>query len=221
MLKEIIGSQHKSTSRDYFERMNQEKPKIMDVATNYSKEYWDGDRKFGYGGYSYDGRWKPVAEKIILEYGLNEQSSVLDLGCGKAFLLHEIKKLIPEISVEGIDISQYAIDSTLDEIKPFISVGDLNSPELLSKFTETQFDLCLSIMTLHNLDLPNLENTLKEISRISKDCFIAVESYRNWEELTNLQCWALTCKSFFTPNEWEYLFKKNDLKTDFEFLYFN
>ena len=220
MLKEIINTNHNKTSRNYFERMNNEKPKGMELASKFEFDYWDGDRKHGYGGYSHDERWIPIAKKIIEEYSLTNESKVLDLGCGKAFLLLEIKKLLPGISVLGLDISQHAIDSTLEEIKPHIKRADLNSPEALQEFQDDEFDLCFSIMTFHNLGIQSLERSISEMSRVSKQAYLAVESYRNWEELTNLQCWALTCKSFYTPEGWKYLLEKNGFSGDYEFLYF-
>ena len=93
----IVSKLHQSTKRDYLKRMIDEKVECMKIAKKYEKEYWDGDRRYGYGGYKYiPGRWKSVAEMLIKNYNLNNNSSVLDVGCGKAFLLYEMKLLLPE-----------------------------------------------------------------------------------------------------------------------------
>ncbi len=220
MYKDFISSHHTSTPRDYFQRMNSQKKICMETASQFEKDYWDGDRKFGYGGYTYDGRWSALAEKLVNEYKLTNDSKILDLGCGKAFILFEIQKILPKVSLVGRDISKHAISNVPKELVADLELIDLTNEGCLADFSEKQFDLTLSIMTLHNLELPDLESSLREIERISKNSFIAMESYRNWEELTNLQCWALTCKSFFSPREWEYLFEKTKFSGDYEFLYF-
>ena len=86
------------------------------IAKQYGKEFFDGDRVNGYGGYYYDGRWKKVVEKLKQFYGINENSSVLDIGCGKGFLLYDLLDMIPGIKVSGIDISEYAINKALDKL---------------------------------------------------------------------------------------------------------
>ena len=95
-LRDFITRLHVSTNRDYLARMNDDKIECMKIASQFSEQYWDGDRRLGYGGYKYiPGRWKPVAEQIIKSYNLESGSKVLDVGCGKGFLLYELKLLIP------------------------------------------------------------------------------------------------------------------------------
>lgn len=215
---QIINTLHISTKRNYLERMNNSKIECMRVARRFDKSYWDGDRKFGYGGYKYmPNRWTNVAKIIIKKYKLSNRSKILDVGCGKGFLLLEIFKILPKIKIYGIDISKYAIKKAPQEIKRFLSYGDISKK---LKFKKKYFDLTISINTLHNLKVFNLFNALKEINRVSKKTFISVESYRNEKELFNLQCWALTCNSFFSKDEWEWIFKKCKYSGDYEFIYF-
>ncbi len=214
---ELLTSLHTATKRDYFARMSATKPSEMKISKKYDFDYWDGERKYGYGGYQYDGRWKPLAEMIIDKYRLTNESSVLDLGCGKAHLLFEIKRILPGISITGIDISNHAIDDAKEEVRAFLKVVDIREG---LDFGHKEFDLAISLMVFHNFELPELEAALKEMTRVSKKSYLAVESYRNEEELCNLQCWALTCESFLSPREWEYLFDKNDYYGDYEFLFF-
>ena len=94
----IITKIHNSTKRNYLERMVNSKVKCMLEAKKYEKNYWDGPRKFGYGGYSYiPGRLTPVAKKLIKKFKLNNKSKILDFGCGKGYLLYEIKTLKSEL----------------------------------------------------------------------------------------------------------------------------
>ena len=138
-LVDFVTSLHKSTSRNYIDRMMDDKAKCMKVAKKYDFDYWDGDRKFGYGGYKYmEGRWKPVAEKLIKNYNLNNSSSILDIGCGKAFLLYEIKLILPEIKIVGTEISKYAIQNAKEEVKKDII---LHPAEKKYPYADNQFDL--------------------------------------------------------------------------------
>jgi len=213
----LFKDNHTSTKRDYFQRMNAEKFEKMIVSKKFSYDYWDGDRSFGYGGYEYDGRWKSVAKKLIAHYNLSNESKILDIGCGKGYLLYEIKELLPGATIAGVDISKYAVDNSKEEVRSYLSVHDIRE-EL--PYSDKSFDLTLSLMTLHNLELPELELALAEISRVSKNSYISVESYRNERELTNLQCWALSCEAFFSPRSWEHIFKQSGYIGDFEFLFF-
>ena len=115
----LFNKLHKKTSRKYIERMVDDKIKCMTKSKEYDYDYWDGDRRFGYGGYKYDGRWKEIAEDFISQYNLTNSSKVLDVGCGKAFLLYEIKQILRDIQIVGFDISKYAINNAKDEIKKY------------------------------------------------------------------------------------------------------
>ena len=219
-MKEIrlITKLHKKTKRNYIERMLNEKIKCMKISKKYGKDYWDGDRKYGYGGYKFiPGRWSGVAKNLIKRYKLNNNSKILDVGCGKGYLLYEIKKILPLISIKGFDISKYAIDNAPKDLKKDLFVADVKKK---IKFKKNFFDLVISIGCFHNLEIFDLKNSLSEINRVGKKKFILVESYRNNKELFNLQCWALTCESFFSKNEWIWIFKKFGYNGDFEFIYF-
>ena len=218
-LKNFINALHVSTKRNYIGRMSDDKIKCMEVASKFEKDYWDGNRRYGYGGYIYiPGRWKKVAEEMIKEYKLNSKSKVLDVGCGKGYLLFELKLLIPEIEIKGIDISNYGIENAKPEVKKYISKYDAGKE---FPFGDNEFDLLISINTFHNLEINELKSAIQESSRVSKNSYIAVESYKNCEELFNLQCWALTCKSFYSYNEWIWLFNEFNYDGDYEFIYFN
>ena len=195
-----------------------DKANCMKIARKYDYDFWDGNRRYGYGGYKFvNNYWTPVAEQIIQDYNLNDKSKILDVGCGKGYLLFEIVKLIPNINIAGFDISNYALKNAKDEIKPYIYN---HRAEDKTNYAEKEFDLVISLATLHNLHLRELVNSLKEISRISIQSYIMVESYRNEKELFNLQCWALTCNAFYNDDDWKYIFEYSGYKGDYEFIYF-
>jgi len=187
------------------------------VAKQFSDQYWDGDRKYGYGGYYYDGRWLPVATAIADHYQLKAGDRILDVGCGKAFLLHEFTKILPEVEVFGLDISRYAIENAKIGNQSRLFIGSATD----LPFDTDYFDLVISITTLHNLYCNELDLALREIERVGKgNKYIVVESYRNEEEKANLLYWQLTCESFYTPEEWDWWFQHCRYKGDHSFIYF-
>ncbi len=217
-IKNFISKLHNSTKRDYISRMVDNKVYCMKVSKKYDEEYWDGKRRFGYGGYKYiPGRWTSVAKSLIKNYKLNNKSSILDVGCGKAFLLYEIKKLLPNIKICGFDISKYSLRSSKKEIKKFLFAHKAQNKY---PFKNKQFDLVISLGCLHNLKIFEIKKALNEIQRVGKKSYVMLESYRNEKELFNLQCWALTCESFFEKKEWIWIYNYFGYKGDYEFIYF-
>ena len=217
-LKKYVTANHEKVSRNYLERMTNDKVKCMFVAKKYGYDYWDGDRKFGYGGYKYiKGYHSVLAKKLIKDYSLNNQSKILDVGCGKGYLLYEIKKIIKNAKIFGLDISRYAKNNAKIEIKKKIKIWDVNNK---LEFNNKYFDLVISINTLHNLKLKNLNQCLQEIERIGNSKFICVESYRNEVEQFNLQCWALTAETILDEDSWKWIFKNSGYSGDYEFIYF-
>jgi len=197
--------------------MQDAKVECSEIARRYGRDYWDGDRRYGYGGYRYDGRWRAVAERLIQTYGLADGARILDVGCGKAFLLYELKQLLPQAEVTGFDASEYAIKNAKPEISDRLF---RHQAETTFPFADKTFDLVVSLTTLHNLELPELKAALDEIERVGKRAYVVVESYRSVQELFNLQCWALTCEAFFRPREWVWLFNAFGYSGDYEFIFF-
>ena len=204
-LRQIVTPLHLSTKRDYLFRMQDEKIHCMEIAKQYGKDYWDGDRRYGYGGYRYiPGRWQPVAQALINLYELTEESRILDIGCGKGFLLYELKLLLPKLEVCGIDISEHGLAEAKEEIRPFLF---RHKAQDTLPFKDKEFDLVISLGTFHNLHLFELHKALSEMERVGNHGYLMLESYKNEKELFNMQCWALTCESFFNVDEWVWLYK--------------
>ena len=217
-LVNYVTELHQATSRSYIDRMVDDKVNCMLKAKEYEFDYWDGNRCYGYGGYKYiPGRWKPVAELLIKNYNLTNNSSVLDVGCGKAFLLYEMKLLLPHLKISGFDISKHGLMSAKKIINKDLFIHCAQDPY---PFKDGQFDLVMSLGCLHNLRIFELKVALKEIERVGKQGYVMLESYRSEKELFNLQCWALTCESFFDDKEWIWIYNHFDYTGDYEFIYF-
>lgn len=217
-LKNYISSLHQSTERDVLARMKDEKVKCMIKAKEYGFDYWDGDRRFGYGGYKYlPGRWKPVAEALIRDYDLKAGSRILDIGCGKGYLLYEMFLLEPGLVISGFDSSIYALENSKEEIRPFLFQQKAEDPY---PFGDNEFDLVISLGTFHNLKIFHLKKALSEMQRVGKQKYLMLESYRNEQEMFNLECWALTAESLFSVSEWIWLYNEFGYTGDYEFIFF-
>jgi protein-L-isoaspartate(D-aspartate) O-methyltransferase len=216
---DFVMKLHRGTKRDYLERVvNHDKATCAEVAQQYGKDYWDGDRKYGYGGYKYDGRWRPIAADMARYYGLKPGDKILDVGCGKGYLLYEFTQVIPGVQVLGVDISQYAIDNAKEEVKPFLRPGNA----IALPFEDHSFDFVVSLATLHNLYNYELRQALEEIERVGKGNkkHVMVESYRNEREKVNLLYWQLTCHTFYTPKEWEWFLNESGYTGDYSYIAF-
>ena len=218
MYRDFITQTHQATKRNYLERVvDHNKAECATVAGRFGAEYWDGDRRYGYGGFKYDGRWRKVAEMMCEAYGIKSGDKILDVGCGKAFLLYEFTQVVPGVEVAGVDISEYGIQHSKEEVMSRLVLA--NATKL--PFQDQEFDFVYSINTLHNLYNYDLFASVKEIQRVGKTKrHITVESYRNEQEKANLLYWQLTCKSFYTPKEWEWFFAQAGYSGDYGCIYF-
>lgn len=174
------------------------------IASRFGQEYFDGDRMYGYGGYYYQPRfWQETVKRFRDYYGLGSTSQVLDVGCAKGFMLFDLKELIPDISVRGIDVSDYALRHAVESIKPFLQLGDARS----LPFDDRSFDLVISINTIHNLALEDCKRALNEIQRVSRGhAFIMVDAWRNEQEKEKFLKWNLTAKTYMHVDDWKTLF---------------
>lgn len=215
---DFMGRLHSATTRDYLARVNaHDKARCAEIAIQYGKEYWDGERHLGYGGYKYDGRWRAVAEAMARQYHLQPDARILDVGCGKGFLLYEFTQVLPEATVAGLDISTYAIDNAKPEVRPFLTHG--TAAHL--PYDDHSFDLVVSIATLHNLYNYELATALREIERVGRGAkHITVEAYRDEREKVNLLYWQLTCRTFLSTKEWEWLFETAGYTGDYGYIFF-
>jgi len=185
------------------------------IAKKFGKEFFDGDRKYGYGGFSYNPKyWTETVKLFIERYNLNESSSILDVGCGKGFMLVDFLKAIPSLKVAGIDISNYAIENSHELVRNQLKVANcLNLP-----FADKSFDLVISINTIHNLDVQGCIKSIQEIERVKKKySYIVVDGWDTLEEERELKSWVLTAVTLLQTSEWEKLFKKAGYTGDYSF----
>lgn len=207
MGKEInLMENYPRTKRDPSQRAAAKTEEDRRIAREFGKDFFDGDRKVGYGGFNYHPRfWQPVIPTFQQYYGLTANSSVLDVGCAKGFMLYDMMQMIPGIKVEGIDISEYAIENAHPEVKPYVRVGNAVS----LPYPDNSFDLVISVTTVHNLVREECGKALQEIMRVSKgNAFIQIDGYYTDEEKKALDDWVLTAKTIMHADEWKAFFKE-------------
>lgn len=201
------------TERRVEERGQEKTEEDRSIGRQFGKEYFDGDRRYGYGGYSYQPRfWQPVVPTFIDYYGLDDECTILDVGCAKGFMMKDFSDALPGIDIKGVDISKYAIEHALEQMKPNIQWANAtNLP-----FEDKSFDLVISINTIHNLPLEECQQALKEIQRVSRrDAFITVDAYRTPEEKKRMDAWNLTAQTYMSVDEWKKLFKTVGYEGDY------
>ena len=188
------------TKRNVEERGETKTEDVRHIARQFGKEFFDGDRQYGYGGFKYFSRfWQPVIPTFQKHFSLTSSSSLLDVGCAKGFMLHDLEELIPGIAVSGVDISDYAIENAMEDVQSKVQVADaINLP-----FADNSFDIVIAINTIHNLEREDCAKALREIERVSrKGSFITVDAYRDDEEKERMFAWNLTAKTIMSVDEW-------------------
>jgi len=195
------------TQRDISGRLICKTKEDQKIACQFGKEFFDGSRNQGYGGFYYNARfWKNVVPAFQQHWNLINGDSVLDIGCAKGFMIYDMQLLIQGLQVSGIDISEYAIDNAKEEVKNFCKVA--NATDL--PFADKSIDVSISITTLHNLEEKELVRALLEIERVTKrGSFITLDAYRNNEERDRMEAWNLTAKTVMHVDEWKQFF--NDI----------
>jgi SAM-dependent methyltransferase len=203
--KEIdILINYPKAKRDLNARLESKSEESRKIGRKFGFDYFDGDRNHGYGGFSYNPKfWQPVIPTIVENYKISNSSNVLDVGCAKGFFLYDLKLAFPGINITGVDISDYAVENSIPEIKPYLQVG--NATKL--PFEDDCFDFVISINTIHNLNRQDCATALQEIERVTKgNSFITVDAYRNDEEKARMQAWNLTALTMMAVDEWKQFF---------------
>ena len=205
MLFNFLGQPEK-LQRDISSRLNN-KEENRALALKFDVEYFDGPREQGYGGYKYDGRWQPVAARLIERYRLTPESKFLDVGCAKGFLMHDLAEACPGIDVQGLEISPYAKEHAMPSVKQKITIGNC----LKLPYPDNYFDAAVAINTLHHLDYDGCKESVRELMRVTKNkanLFIQVDAYCNEEEKAMFETWMLTAQTYLMPEQWEELFRE-------------
>jgi len=199
--------------RDVAGRGQEKTESDRSIARKFGKEFFDGERSTGYGGFSYSPRfWQPVIPTFQDHWSLTSSNSVLDVGCAKGFMMHDLAELIPGISVHGIDVSNYAIENVIPSMKPFVEIGSATK----LPYPDKSFDVVISINTIHNLERDECFKAVQEIERVSRvGAFITVDAYNNEEEKERMYAWNLTAKTIMSVKEWVEFFKEAGYSGDF------
>ena len=201
------------TIRDINARLEHKTDEDRKIARKFGKDFFDGSRNHGYGGFFYNSRfWEPVIPTFQKYWSLSSESTVLDIGCAKGFMIYDMQRLIPGIKVYGIDISQYAIENAKQEVKNYCQVANaINLP-----FDDNSVDVSISITTLHNLDEKDIVKGLLEIERVSRvGSFVTLDAYRNSEEKERMEAWNLTAKTILHVNDWKKMFREINYNGDY------
>ena len=212
--KEInLLENYPKTERDPNKRREQKTEEHRAIARKFEKDFFDGDRKVGYGGFSYDPKyWTDVVKDICNYYKLKSGDKILDVGCAKGFMLNDFLKLNPELKVYGIDISRYAIANCIKSLKDKLKIG--NAKKL--PYSDKYFDLVISINTVHNLEGKEIIEAIHEIQRVTKkNSYIVIDAYSNKKEKDELMNWNLTAKTIKHVDDWKKFFKQINFKGDF------
>ena len=186
------------------------------VASYRGKEFYDGKRIFGYGGFKYDGRWKSVAQKICRKYKLNNNSKILQLSSKKGFLLHDLKILFPKMKICGLETSSYALSKTMKSVKKYVKKVETYT-EL--NFKNNTFDFVLALGVPYEYGLDGSIKCLKEIQRVSKGkSFINLGSYSTQKEFWQLRQWTLLGITLLKEKEWKQVLKHVKYTGDYDFV---
>lgn len=194
-----------STVRNLDERSLGRSDESRNIARRFDKEFFDGERKNGYGGHHYNPKyWSEVVKTFQVYYGIEAKHTILDVGCAKGFMLYDFEQLIPGLTTFGLDISEYAIENRHHLLSGALCVG--NAKEL--PFFDNSFDLVISINTIHNLELSDCMLALSEIERVSRgNSFIVVDAFRNDHEKLRMEKWNLTAKTILSTDDWKVVFE--------------
>jgi SAM-dependent methyltransferase len=208
-----LMDRYPSSRRPIEERGRAMSVRTSEKADEFGKEYFDGDRLTGYGGYHYHPRfWTDTVRRFRDHYELAPDASVLDIGCAKGFMMHDFKILMPDLSIRGIDVSQYAYDNAIDDMRSYIDIG--NAKDL--PYEDDSFDLVISINAIHNLGLDDCKESLREIERVARrHAFITVDAWHNEEERINLEKWKLYAVTYMHVDDWKALFDEVGYSGDY------
>ena len=193
-------------NRNLKERLENKTEKDREIARLFGRQFFDGDRRHGYGGFHYSPKfWQPVVPTFVDYWNIEAGFKLLDVGCAKGFMLYDFLQIVKGIEVAGIDISDYAIENTISPVSDFVQVANANS----LPFGDSSFDGIISINTIHNLEVEECFQAIREIERVSRGkSFITVDAYSNAQEKERMMAWNLTAKTILSIKDWKSLFNE-------------
>lgn len=184
------------------------------IASYRGESYYDGDRNNGYGGFTYDGRWKKIVESMSKDYGLNDRSAVLQIGCEKGFLLHDFHEKCPNMKLRGYEMSEYAIQHAMPSIRPLILQGTYGK----LPFADHEFDFVIAIGVIYTLTLGDALSCLKEIQRVGKGkSFITLGAFFDQQSEKLFKSWSVLGSTILHVNDWLEVLKEASYTGDYHF----
>jgi SAM-dependent methyltransferase len=190
------------SKRNIQKRTSAQSSENIRIAREYGREYFDGARDTGYGGYSYDGRWVAIAEDMVAHWRLKPGDRVLDVGCAKGFLVKDLMKVCLGLEAFGLDISEYALLHCEPEVVGRLHLGNC----IRMPFPDNSFAAVIAINVVHNLVRPECVTAVREVERLAPGRgYIQVDSYRTREERDIFLSWVLTAKTHYDPAGWRQL----------------
>lgn len=206
-------ARYPKTPRDVEKRGEEKSEEDRKIARRFGKEFFDGERRHGYGGFSYNKKyWGDVVQDFGKFYNLTGSCRILDVGCAKGFMIYDFSSLLPGAELAGVDISEYALSNALPEIGSRLACATASALPFPSKY----FDLVVSINTIHNLERDECRVALQEIERVGKGySFVTVDAFRTEEEKNRMDSWNLTAKTFMHVADWKLFFKEAGYTGDY------
>jgi SAM-dependent methyltransferase len=134
----------------------------------FDKDYYENGVKRGISGYE-NYKWIPtrsIPEAITICENINFQS-VLDFGCAKGFLVHALTLLGKEAI--GVDISEYALSTSLEQVKDKLFMLDRPLSEMGFKV-----DLLIAKDVLEHIPEEHIDETLSEFYEVCDQAFLVI-----------------------------------------------
>jgi len=184
------------------------------LASLREKDFFDGDRNCGYGGYFYDGRWQSIAKDIIKKYKLKNGSKVLQISAEKGFLMYELIKQNPKIKVFGLETSNHAVSKSLNHVKKKIKkVENYIDFEIKGKF-----DFVIALGVVYTLTLGDAIKCLKIIQKLSHGkSFITLATYNNNKDYWLFKDWTVLGTTLLKKKDWKKVLKYAGYTGDYFF----
>ena len=184
------------------------------IAWGLDREYYDGDRKNGYGGFRYDGRWAQIVPAVIQRYNLSESSRVLDVGCKKGFFLHDLQEALPGVEIAGVENHPYPLETAMESVKPHL----VEAPYEKLPFPDRHFDFVLAFASIYMLNLGGVIKALKEIQRVSRGrSYVTLGAYYTFEDRDLFQEWTLLGTTVLHVDDWREIFREIGFTGDYYF----
>ena len=132
---------------------------------------------------------------IILDI-VEDNSRILDLGCGDGTLLKLLKEK-KNIKAQGIEINQ---DEVIKCLSKGLSVIQGNIDKGLKQFREKSYDYVILNQTLQSTLNP--EFVIEEMLRVGKKCIVSFPNFAYWKVRLNYLSKGKMPKSRILPFEW-------------------